>query len=215
MKNLTYFFIFAFLISCAKQELKLPLLQANNATKEVYNNSAVWIFYSVKEKDTIAQLNQGNRIETTNWLFNIDRRLTLKQIYAPFKKLLEKRQKASPHHVDGLLNYFSFADTLSHKVAFLPFNFKEIAYNYPLVSDTTSLNFTFYKQHFAFKNSLFLYSQLDSVMAKNLDKPSSYVNLDCYFQENLGFEKYLSIKAKWIESPYQKHLTSTTEYYFK
>ncbi|PIX06906.1 MAG: hypothetical protein COZ76_06380, partial [Flavobacteriales bacterium CG_4_8_14_3_um_filter_35_10] len=74
---------------------------------------------------------------------------------------------------------------------------------------------TFYKQHFAFKNSLFLYSQLDSVMAKNLDKPSSYANLDCYFQENLGFEKYLSIKAKWIESPYQKHLTSTTEYYFK
>ena len=215
MKNLTYFFIFAFLISCAKQELKLPLLQANNATKEVYNNSAVWIFYSVKEKDTIAQLNQSNRIETTNWLFNIDRRLTLKQIYIPFKKLLEKRQKASPHHVDGLLNYFSFADTLTHKVAFLPFNFKNIDYNYPLVNDTTSLNFTFYKQRFVFKNRLFLYSQLDSVMAKNLYISTNPVNIVCYFQESLDFEKYLTIKAQWVEMPYQKYLTNTTEYYFE
>ncbi len=214
MKNLRYFYIFALLIGCSKQELKLPKLQSDGIA-EVYNNSAVWIFYAVKNQDTIAELNQGNRIETTNWLFNIDRRLTLKQIYVPFKKLLEKRQKVSPHHIDGLLNYFSFADTISHKVSFLPFSFKEIAYKSSPLKDTSKLNFSFYKQDFSFKNKFYLYNQLDSVINHNFDNTEAYSNLNFYYQENINFEKYVTIKAQWYQITNQKYQTATTDYYFK
>lgn len=214
MKKLRYFFIFALLIGCAKQELKLPKLQSNGIN-EVYNNSAVWIFFSVKGKDTIAELNQGNRIETTNWLFNIDRRLTLKQIYIPFKKLLEKRQKVSPHHIDGLLNYFSFADTISHKVGFLPFFFKEIAYKSSSKKDTSKLDFSFYKEDFSFKNKLYLYQQLDSIFKQNLKLKEESAVFNFYYQENMSFEKYVTIKAQWYQITNQKYQTATTDYYFK
>lgn len=214
MKNLIYLLLFIALSSCAKQKLKLPRLQ-NNGVDEVYNNSAVWIFFSVKGNDTIAELNQGNRIETTNWLFNIDRRLTLKQVYVPFKKLLEKRQKVSPHHIDGLLNYFSFADTVSNSVAFLPFYFKEIAYKSPPLKDTSELNFSFYKQDFSFKNKLYLYQQLDSIMEQNLKSKEESAVFNLYYQENMNFEKYVTIKAQWYQIANQKYQTATTDYYFK
>lgn len=214
MKKLFYSIFFIALISCAKQELKLPKLQADGID-EVYNNSAVWIFFSVKGKDTIAELNQGNRIETTNWLFNIDRRLTLKQIYVPFKKLLEKRQKVSPHHIDGLLNYFSYADSISQKVKFLPFSLKKIVYKIPTLNDTSSLDILCYNKHFTFKNKLFLYNQLDSVINHNFDNTEAYSNLNFYYQENINFEKYVTIKAQWYQITNQKYQTATTDYYFK
>lgn len=214
MKKLIYVFFFIALTSCAKQELKLPKLQADSVD-EVYNNSAVWIFYTVKNQDTIAELNQGNRIETTNWLFNIDRRLTLKQIYVPFKKLLEKRQKVSPHHIDGLLNYFSYADSISQKIKFLPFSLIEIAYKIPTLNDTSSLDISFYTKHFNFKNKLFLYNQLDSVINHNFDNTEVGPNLNCYYQENISFEKYVTIKAQWYQITNQKYRSATTDYYFK
>jgi len=201
------------LSSCNKQKLKLPILHAN-AINQVYNNSEVWVFFTVKGKDTIAQLNRNNSIETTNWLFNIDRRLSLKQVYKPLKLLLKKRQKKSPHHVEGLKNYFSFADTLNKKVKFLPFILKNIIYKLPTVNDTLAVNFIFNKANFNLNDKTFLYSNLNTVLAQKLVRISNKIQLKFYFNEALSFEKYILIKSKIYNSPNKKQLQSATDYYF-
>ncbi len=213
-KYLIYSLLFVIIISCAKQTLKLPILHTK-ATNKVYNNSAVWIFFTSKDKDTLAQLNRNNSIETTNWLFNIDRRLSLKQIFKPFKKLLEKRQKKSPHHVEGLENYFSFADTTDKKVKFLPFGLKQIAYGLPNKKDSLNLNFKFYKANFSLNNKTFLYTKLDSVITQSLISNLNNKQAKFYYQDALSFEKYILIKSKINSLPYKKQLQSTTDYYFK
>jgi len=213
-KYLIYSLLFVVITSCTKQTLKLPMLHAK-ATNKVYNNSAVWIFFTLKGKDTLAKLNRNNSIETTNWLFNIDRRLSLKQVYKPLKKLLKKRQKKSPHHVEGLKNYFSFADTIDKKIKFIPFNLKQIIYSLPKAKDSTAINFMFYKTSFIVNDKTFSYSKLDSVIYQKMSKKSDKKQIKFYYNNTLSFEKYILIKSKINLLPNKKQLQSITDYYFK
>jgi len=212
-KYIIYSLLIITFLSCKKQELKLPILHTS-ALDKVYNNSAVWIFFNIKDNDTLAQLNRNNSIESTNWLFNIDRRLSLKQVYKPLKKLLNKRQKKSPHHVEGLKNYFSFADTIDRKVKFLPFNLKQIIYSIPNIKSPSIINIMFYKRNFVLNNKTFSYSKLDSVTTQ-LTNNLNTKQVRFYFNDALCFEKYITIKSKINQSLLQKQLQPTTDYYFK
>jgi len=212
------FLLFSLLItaflSCKKQELKLPILHTN-ALDSVYNNSAVWIFYVIKNKDTLAQLNQNNSIETTNWLFNIDGRLSLKQIYKPFKKLLKKRLKKSIHHIEGLKNYFSFADTLDKRNKFLEFNLKDVQYKKPVLKDSNSTTsiFKFYKKYFQLNNNKFSYVKFDSVI--NSKKVYKDIKYKYYYQDNISFNTYLKIKNNLYKYPFLRAIDNTLDFYFK
>ncbi len=196
---------------CTQKTLKLPKAHAKTTT-EVLNNSSIWIFYTVKNQDTIASLNRNNSISTTNWLFNIDRRLKLKQLYKPLKKILIKRQKVSPHHVDGLKNYFSFADTLDLRNKFLAFNLKDIQYKTPLLKDSSQLIFEFQKAYFTLNKQAFKYSQFDSIASLNRQKTNES---QFYYNENLSYDNYLKVKILLYKSPFFKGVHSTTDFYFK
>jgi hypothetical protein len=196
---------------CTKKALKLPKSHVKAAT-EVLNNSSIWIFFSLKDKDTIAMLNRNNSISTTNWLFNIDRRLKLKQLYKPLKKILIKRQKVSPHHVEGLKSYFSFADTLDLRNKFLAFNLTDIQYKKPSLKDSSLLIFEFYKPHFTLNKQAFKYSQFDSIVAINSQK---LTKSQFYYDDNLSYNDYLKIKILLHKSPFLKGVQITTDFYFK
>jgi len=198
--------------SCTNQPLKLPKNHADTET-EVYNNSAIWIFYKVKNQDTIAELNRKNSISTTNWLFNIDRRLKLKQLYKPFKKVLAKRQKVSPHHVDGLKNYFSFADTLDKRNKFLEFKLKDIQYKKPILNDTSQVIFQFYKTNFKLNKVPFNYNLFDSILT--LKRTLFKDNVQFYYKENLSYNMYLNIKIRLNNYSFLKSLENTSDFYFK
>jgi len=213
-KKLIYALLIIALTSCNKQELKLPRVHTQ-AVNKVYNNSAVWIFYTIKNKDTLAELNRNNSIQTTNWLFNIDRRLTLKQIYKPFRRLLEKRQKKSIHHVDGMKNYFSISDSIAKKVKFLPFNLKTVTYALPNLKDSLTLNVKFYKTNFILNDTTFLYPKLDWVITQKMKNNLYLKQIKFYYQDNLSFEKYVFIKSKLNQLSLKKRLQTTNDYYFK
>ena len=192
MKHVLYLALLFSIISCGKKDLKLPQLHIK-AVNEVYNNSAVWVFYTLDGKDTLATLNRNNSISTTHWLFNIDRRLQLKQIYKPLSTMLAKRQdKSSPHHVDGMLNYFTFADTIDKRNKFLPLTTKSITYKNPNLKDTASVDIIFYPTSFKLKNNNYNYNQLDSVLQNKSDLGQTQF----YFQDNLSYTKYLWVKSK-------------------
>ena len=109
------------LFSCGKKED--VLLPKSNVTivKEVEDHSPIYIFFKTKGTDTIADVNRKNSIISTNWIFNIDKRLPLKLVIPEVMKLQEKKRAEKVHQNEEAENYYSYADTIGRNLAFLPF----------------------------------------------------------------------------------------------
>lgn len=124
--NKLYILLFPLiLLSCTKKEVKIPTL-AEKGIQEIHNHSEVWMFFEVKNNDTIANINRKNTISTTHWIFNIDKNLPLKTII-PSIIVLQDKHANSFHSKEGMHNYFSYSDTISRKLSFLEFD--EVIYN--------------------------------------------------------------------------------------
>lgn len=108
------------MIGCAKKELKIPTL-AEKGIQEIQNHSQVWLFFEVKNNDTVAVVNRKNTISTTHWIYNIDKRLPLKAIIPSIIKLQDKHAN-SMHSEKGMFDYFSYSDTISKKISLLKFD---------------------------------------------------------------------------------------------
>ena len=108
------------MISCNnKIEMALPKADVT-ILKEVVDHSPVYIFFKVEGKDTIADLNRKNTIGTTNWIFNIDKKLPVKAII-PEIVWLQNKKKNGMHTNDEAENYYSYADSIGKNLAFVPF----------------------------------------------------------------------------------------------
>jgi len=120
MKYLSLIIIFV-LFSCGKKED--VLLPKSNVTivKDVEDLSPVYIFFKTQGKDTIAEVNRKSSIISTNWIFNIDKRLPLKLVIPEVMKLQEKKRADSAHKNEKAENYYSYADSIGKNLAFLPF----------------------------------------------------------------------------------------------
>lgn len=126
MKYLLKFLIISlFIVSCTKKEVKIPLL-AHTGLQEVKDFSQVWVFFYVKSNDTLAEINRKNTISSTNWVYNIDRRLPLKLIVPALVNLKDKHAN-SLHSKEGMHNYFSYSDSTSKTLSF--FEFDSVIYN--------------------------------------------------------------------------------------
>jgi len=116
------FFLFLFLIvSCGnKEDILLP--KANKTiVKEVGDLSPIYIFFRISEKDTLAEVNRKSSIISTNWIFNIDKRLPLRLVIPEVMKLQNKKRNEKEHKNAAAQNYYSYADTIGKNLAFIPF----------------------------------------------------------------------------------------------
>ena len=120
MKKLLLIFLSFLMLGCAKKEVKTPTL-AEKGIQEIQNHSQVWLFFEVKNNDTIAVVNRKNTISTTHWIYNIDKRLPLKAII-PAIIMLQDKHANSMHSEKGMLDYFSYSDTISKRLSFLEFD---------------------------------------------------------------------------------------------
>ncbi|MDQ6469577.1 hypothetical protein RB619_02895 [Flavobacterium sp. LHD-80] len=120
MKYVTIIITFLF-FSCG--EKKDVLLPKSNVTivKDVQDHSPIYIFFKTEGKDTIADVNRKNSIISTNWIFNIDKRLPLKLVIPEVMKLQDKKRADSAHKNENAENYYSYADSIGKNLAFLPF----------------------------------------------------------------------------------------------
>lgn len=108
-----------FLFSCRnKKVLQLPEISHSNIT-ELNDVSAAYLFYDENQKDSV-ELNRKNLISTTNWLVNVDKRLTLKQVI-PHIKFLQDKKSSSSHKNKNAKNYFTCNDTSRKNVGFIEF----------------------------------------------------------------------------------------------
>ncbi|GAA3730426.1 hypothetical protein GCM10022422_10690 [Flavobacterium ginsengisoli] len=122
-KNMKYFtLIIAFLLfSCGKKEDVLLPKSNVSIVKDVQDHSPIYLFFKVEGKDTIADLNRKSAIISTNWIFNIDKRLPLKKVIPEVIKMQEKKRNEKMHQNEESENYYSYADSIGKNLAFLPF----------------------------------------------------------------------------------------------
>ncbi|MDA9343831.1 hypothetical protein N8258_03095, partial [Algibacter sp.] len=112
---ITMFFVF----SCGnKKVLHLPEI-SHSEISEINDVSHAYLFYDETQKDSV-ELNRKNLISTTNWLINVDKRLTLKQAI-PHLKFLQEKKKNSSHKNKEAKNYFSCNDTSRQNLGFIEF----------------------------------------------------------------------------------------------
>ena len=125
-----FFFVLTFLLfSCNDKKIFLPLADTT-IVSDVKDHSLVYIFFKTNKNDTLAEVNRKNTISSTNWIFNIDKRLPLKLVVPEIIKLQEKKS-GSAHKNEESQNYYSYSDSVHQNLAFLSFTKVKYAFVKP------------------------------------------------------------------------------------
>jgi len=213
--------------SCAEKSVQLP--ETNNKDiLEVVDVSPIYMFLN-EENDSI-EFNRRNMIGTTNWLVNIDKRLTLKKILPHLKFLQEKRKDDGIHKNDAAKNYFSCSNPELKNLAFIEFT--DIVYHdEPIIEfmqdffakSTTEINPMFI--NFLNKDSLVIGSQFalkgipKSKFTKTVDSifKSNDIGdmLFLTFKEDLTFQDYINYKSQILELNSENVTVANDEFIYK
>lgn len=119
MKKLILLCFILLTVSCGeKKVVQLPEIK-NSKITEVNDISHAYLFFNESMPDSI-ELNRKNLISTTNWLINVDKRLTLKQVMPQIKFLQDKKNNSS-HKNENAKNYFTCHNTSRNDLGFLEF----------------------------------------------------------------------------------------------
>lgn len=165
----------------------------------IYNNSKIWLFYKLEGNDTIVEMNKNNKIANTHWIFNIDKRLTLKHILPHIKKLQEKKATPSIHDNGKITHlYYSYVDTVANKLSLVLFD--SVKYITLENNLSISLNKDFKHLQIHVKNNIITAN--DSVIAidainQYLSKQVDSTKLKIYltFDRNVWYQNYIHLKA--------------------
>jgi hypothetical protein len=194
MKKFIYIVIISTtLISCNKKQVKVPLV-AMQGEEEVANNSVIWFFY---DKNGNLSLNEKNRISSTNWFFNVDKRLPLKKIMPEVIRLFNKHNEKSPHNTKPMKNYFTYVNTLNNHLSFYSFD----SIRYFIIKKNQLPKFI--------KDTLIL-----KITNENFKTPyytDSTKVIQPVFSEKMTFQEYLTAKSK-LKKIFQKQTISLNEY---
>ncbi|MFM9987841.1 hypothetical protein [Flavobacterium sp.] len=202
--NKLFLFALAFLLfSCNDKKIFLPLADTT-IVSDVKDHSPVYIFFKTDKKDTIAEVNRKNTISTTNWIFNIDKRLPLKLIIPEIIKLQEKKN-SSAHKNEESENYFSYSNNIKKSLAFLPFTNTHYYFD---KKPKSGVIIFFNKKNELFINKVF-------VKKSELEKQLSTLigtNYILCFDRNCSYESY--IQNKILIEKLKKSNISNEEFIF-
>ncbi|MBP0904326.1 hypothetical protein ACFSKN_18775 [Mariniflexile gromovii] len=227
MKN-TCLIVLLFVFSCGKDKVvELPEINQSEIS-EIKDISAAYLFYDETLPDSL-ELNRKNLISTTNWLINVDKRLTLKQAIPKIKFLQEKKQK-SEHKNENAKNYFTCNDTSKKNLGFVEFT--NVVYHnkdfQDYVASNSNLDFSNkMKIDFYASNEIYLEFPLfdiTSVLSKEnnllnnikliLTNELKPVEIILSFNQNLTFQNYISYKLMVSELDLKNVTISNYEFIF-
>ena len=195
------------LISCNKKTVLLPETDTKEIT-EIIDVSPIYIFYDETKPDS-TDFNRKNMISTTNWLVNIDKRLTLKQILPHLQYLQEKRNKDGIHKNENAKNYFSCSNPDIQNLAFIEFT--NVAFHdessEKYFSKISNLNFNENSVVIDFNsnneiiilnpntNKIILKTEIDYLL-NNIEEVIVFENIIYLnFNKNLSFQDYITYKS--------------------
>jgi hypothetical protein len=180
------------LFSCGKNKsVQLPEIESS-LISEILDVSPAYIFYDETKKDSV-ELNRNNLIISTNWLFNIDKRLTLKQIMPSLLFLQNKKRNAKMHKNEAAKNYFTCHNTAITNLGFIEFT--------NTIYDTLKTSKFGIKQN---NNTALLYFEKNKIKLNNIsfntiknafksiENDSTQITLA--FNKTLTFQDYITYK---------------------
>ena len=201
MRGLIYLLVITIFLSCNNERvLELPEIE-NAEVTEVLDVSPAYIFYDETQPDSTL-FNRKNLIGTTNWLVNVDKRLTLKQAIPHIQYLQDKRKKASMHKNEAAKNYFTCNDKSIKNLGFVEFtdvnysfnNQKNIVIENSITMTVESLSEIRFSLPFDvnFELSQYNLSHIFTMISKNYGKETT---LTLSISKNLRFNDYIYLKA--------------------
>lgn len=201
MKKTTIIIALFLLVGCYEKEVKIPVLPVKGL-QELHDHSQIWMFFKLKNKDTIADVNRNNTIISTHWIYNVDRRLPIKKIANTIEKLKYKHAN-SMHSKKGKHNYFSYSDTVSKKLSFFIFDSINYKTNISEKQKMLEKDTVYKKIHLYFKktgvcinNSRYSKEKWQEKLAELLQIPhEKKVKLYLTFDGNMTFQNYLYNRA--------------------
>ncbi len=229
MKKIAVLIILLLTIGCSQQrEVQLPHTTLNDIT-EVQDVSPVYLFYDEVNDSVI--FNRKNMISTTNWLVNIDKRLSLKQILPHLQYLQNKRNKAGMHKNENAKNYFtcfnpetkglSFIDFTQTKYAFNLEQMDSLLSNKPLINENTMISIYFRPDRAVLISSNSYEATKISTRENYLNDLDSILNLNKFQKEifiengiNVSYEDYISFKSDLLKLRSENIKVSNIEYIF-
>lgn len=208
-----YLLIIVCCFSCNNERvLFLPEIE-NAEVTEVLDVSPAYIFYDETQADSTL-LNRKNLIISTNWLVNVDKRLTLKQAIPHIIFMQDKKRNAEMHKNEDAKNYFTCNDTSIGNLGFLEFTdvyyFDESSRSYYEKSSTLNVNKEIIIEvqesneislfSSGFDNPKVKKSNVSEILndIQDLLEPQSItdITLVLNFRNKMNFQDYISIKSE-------------------
>lgn len=209
MNRYLFLLLIVLCFSCNNERIvQLPEIE-NAKVTEVLDVSPAYIFYDETQPDSTF-FNRKNLIGTTNWLVNVDKRLTLRQAMPHIKYLQDKRRKASMHKNESAKNYFTCNDTSIGNLGFVEFT--DVNYiididtytnDKPINNNIRTIFIHFLKNDVFIVDDFFVGKQnknegYDMKRHFNNDFFTPYRNhknkIELSFDKRMSFQKYIEIK---------------------
>tara|TARA_B100000446_G_C10532338_1_gene334176 strand:+ start:891 stop:1547 length:657 start_codon:yes stop_codon:yes gene_type:complete len=209
-------FITLFLWSCRNEKvIQLPEVQHAKIT-EILDVSPAYIFYNETQPDSV-ELNRKNLIISTNWLFNVDKRLTLEQAIPKIKFLQDKKRNAKMHKNEAAKNYYTCNDTSIKNLGFIDFTdvnyVEEINSENNYIITINSLN-DIAILHNDVKLSEVDIDNLIIQLKRNFNKNEENTVLTLHLNKQLKFQDYITVKNRLQNLNFETIVIDNNEYIF-
>lgn len=223
MKYLSLLFLL-FLLSCGNEKMvQLPELD-HSEINEIKDVSAAYLFYNESQPDSV-ELNRKNLISTTNWLINVDKRLTLEQAIPKITFLQDKKRNAEVHKNEAAKNYYTCNNTSIKNLGFLEFtdvvyhtnktdfilnNEEPTVFNYIMVLNLNTINVVS-SDNKIINTSL---KTLPNIIKDSIQKTGLKTTLILGFEKQLSFQDYITFKSLVSDLKSDTLIIDTNEYIY-
>ena len=209
MKGIVLLVLLFLLSSCQNKEVVLP--QANETVlADVKDYSPIYFFFKTEEKDTLIEVNRSKSISSTNWFFNIDKRLPLRKVILEIKKLQTKKISSINKSVTSE-NYFTYTDTVKKTMAFFPFTKVKYKLEKP---DFNVIYFYLDRNDLVhFEDEVFSKNELQTFLDSKPVPASSFVFA---YDKGMSFGKYIQYQffVKHLIAPKGISINTKKEYIY-
>ena len=209
MKGVVVLVLLLLLSSCQNKEVVLP--QANETVvADVKDYSPIYFSFKTEEKDTLIEVNRSKSISSTNWFFNIDKRLPLRKVILEIKKLQTKKTSSINKSVTSE-NYFTYTDTVKKTMAFFPFTKVKYKLEKP---DFNVIYFYLDRNDLVhFNEEVFSKNELQTFLDS---KPVPASSVVFAYDKGMSFGKYIQYQffVKHLIAPKEMSINTKKEYIY-